>query len=375
MSEASAAAIRAAVDATGKYVIREEIKGGMNAYAFRALHRALGIDVFLKIYDTDETDLDSELFREPRFLVEATARGSGSGNLVRVHDAERMGRDRVLVAMEFVEGGSLETALRHHPFGQAEAVDVAVGILHGVAQLHSNDLVHRDLKPGNVLLQNRGGKPVPKVGDFGSVARLPDANGAVTASRHTMLYVPPEGWEVPSTFNRRSDLYQVGLVLHEMVHGPFQTDDLSFLDREARRQVTELGFDVFEDCDAFTKCRVLEAAMARAAKRRTLLTKSEARPYVSSRLTRVIRRATDPDHTRRYPHSTDFIAALQALSIPNWRPVDSEGFEAMDWRGWDWKIELVQRRKKALPPVSILRRASSGFRHWASAVDLGQAFA
>ena len=376
MSDGAIAELRAAIDATGRYTVREEVLGGMNAYAFRALHRALAIDVFLKVFDTDARSPESELFREPRFLVEATA--GGADNLVRVHDAERLGNDRVLVAMEFVEGGSLEAALTARALGQAEAVDLAVGILHGVAQLHSRDLVHRDLKPGNILVPYNAGRPSPKVGDFGSVARLPEADGAVTASRHTIRYVPPEGWEQPSRYTKRSDLYQVGLVLHEMAHGPFSDSDKDFLDHESPRDAKALGFESFDECDEVAKCRVLESAIARTARRRRLLDRAGRRPYVSPRLERIIRKATDPNPDRRFAHATDFIGALQQLAVPNWRPLGSCVSQALGWRGWDWRVEVVRRRKKELPPVLILRRVpgtSGTFRRWSTAMDLRAAFA
>jgi hypothetical protein len=205
------------IKAASKYELRDENTEGMNAYAFVARHRPLDRDVFLKVYDADPSS--AELFREPRFLVEVTHGDDRASNLVEIYDAELLGDQYVLVAMEYVDGGSILRQLESGPFGLMDAIGSAVGLLHGVARLHAAGLVHRDIKPANVLLTRRGDLWVPKLGDFGSVARLASPIATVSASRHSALYVPPEGWAEPSCYGIRSDLYQVGMVLHEMVNG------------------------------------------------------------------------------------------------------------------------------------------------------------
>src|SRR5260370_17570622 len=207
----------ALIAANGKYLLRQENNEGMNAFSFLARHLSLDRETFLKVYDADRAN--SEVYQEPRFLVEATRGRDGSGNLVEIYDAERLGQDYVLLAMEYVSGGSLLNRITCGRFALMDSGKVAVGILHGVAQLHSKMLVHRDIKPANVLVTQVGSTLIPKLGDFGSVARLTSSSGYVSASRHSALYVPPEGWANPSVYTTRSDLYQVGIVLHEMVNG------------------------------------------------------------------------------------------------------------------------------------------------------------
>ena len=192
--------IRQLIAATGKYRLEAENTEGANAYAFRAHHVPLDQPVFLKVLDSDP---DGDLFAEPRLLVEATRADENDSNLVRVYDAQHLGDEYVLVAMEYVEGGSILSRLTSGPLPLMEAVDAAVGILHGLAQLHQALLVHRDIKPANVLLSHRYGRIWPKIADFGSVARLAHADASVTASRHSALYVPPEGWAKPSRYDTR----------------------------------------------------------------------------------------------------------------------------------------------------------------------------
>ena len=81
--------------------------------------------------------------------------------------------------MEFVKGGSLLKQLESGPLRLMDAIHVAVGILHGVAQLHAADLVHRDIKPANILLAGQGLLVYPEVGRlwFGGEAVEPKCDG------------------------------------------------------------------------------------------------------------------------------------------------------------------------------------------------------
>lgn len=355
-------AVRQLIEATGKYEILHENTEGMNAEAFTARHVPLGTNVFLKAYFADGRS--SEVFREPRLLVEATSGNPPPQNLVSVRDAETLGTEYVLVAMELVGGGSLLQALQRGGLGQVEAIRLTVGILHGVAHLHSRDLVHRDLKPANILLDGSGALAVPRIGDFGSVARLSVPDGQVTASKHSALYVPPEGWQTPSTYGKPSDLYQVGMVLHELVNGPLPYNDCSaYLDRQAKREIRGLGATQIGDLHAADACAVVDRAIARRASSGRLLELSPELPYVSPRLRRVIAKATSPDLSRRYQTATQFIGDLERLALPNWLPSDQDGvYLAADWRGWDWRIE------PGTPPnETMARKARSGstnYRKW-----------
>jgi serine/threonine protein kinase len=353
--------IIALVKAAGKYELHDENTEGMNAYAFSARHRPLDRDVFLKVYDVDPSS--AELFREPRFLVEVTHGDDKASNLIEIYDAELLGDQYVLVAMEYVDGGSILRQLEGGPLGLMDAIGSAVGILHGVARLHAGGLVHRDIKPANVLLTRRGGPWVPKLGDFGSVARLSSPSATVSASRHSALYVPPEGWDEPSRYGTRSDLYQVGMLLHEMVNGSLPYDSAAHLDREALAEIRKYGALSLKEIDCVVACRVVERAIARRSSKHTLLDLGSQHPCEPKALRRIIRRATQPSPDCRFQTASEFIGALDPLSFPNWVFKQAEQVAAAaNWRGWDWQIEL--NRKAGSDDGWIIRKARAGTEHF-----------
>ena len=355
--------IRELIAATEKYRLESENTEGTNAYAFRAHHLLLNQPVFLKVCFADA---DEDLFPEPSLLVEATKTEGSDSNVVRVYDAQRLGSEYVLVAMEYVEGGSMLSRLSAGPLPLQEAVGAAIGILHGLAQLHRALLVHRDIKPANVLISKRHGRIWPKITDFGSVARLTDPEASVTASRHSALYVPPEGWATPSRYDVRSDIYQVGLVLFEMAHGSLPYDDAAYLDRDARRELKELA-GLANEIEAFDRAQILKRALARAAAGTGVTKFGKKQPYVSARLARIINKAVARDRMARYEKPSDMIGDLAALQLPNWESAPCGlQYAARGWSGCDW---LVKQDTKKQGQWVVLRRRQEAtvFRRWDTA--------
>lgn len=353
------AQIRDLIQLTGKYEILQSNEEGMNAYSYSARHLPLDMDVFIKVYEIDEQR--TQVFREPRFLIETTRVRASKSNLVEIHDAELLGAEYVLLAMEYVDGGSLLKRLEEGCLGQMDSVRITIGVLHGVAQLHGQCLLHRDIKPANVLLQAHGGGLWPKLGDFGSIARIPEPDSHVPASKHSALYVPPEGWEEPSRYCRKSDLYQVGMILHEMVNGalPYGESEV-FLVREAKRMIRDFGKNFLEDLDDCDACDVVNGGIYRNALRRRLLAIGPTQPYVSKRIQSAIAKATNPDLTSRYNSATEFIGALGQISLPNWMPCEDgrASYIASGWKRFDWIIEPATKRSEK--GSFILSRARAG---------------
>ncbi|MBZ5637977.1 MAG: tetratricopeptide repeat protein, partial [Acidobacteriia bacterium] len=162
-------------------------------------------------------------------------------NVVRIHDLGEAG-DLKFISMNFVEGSSLRALLDHEgPLSLEKALGLLRQIAGGLEAAHEAGVVHRDLKPQNVLLDADGSA---YIADFG-ISRTLDHGGTMTedgALVGTVAYMSPEQAR-GETPDHRSDLYSLGLILYEMLTGslPFQSDNaLSTLMRRAQENVPSI---------------------------------------------------------------------------------------------------------------------------------------
>jgi serine/threonine protein kinase len=194
-------------------------EGGM-AEVYRAqdvlLSRAVAVKLLRPQYNSESSFL-------VRFLQEAqAAAGLSHPNIVTVYDVGQDGEQRYIV-MEYVEGVNLkEIILESAPFSVDRAVDIALQICRAVAVAHRAGLVHRDIKPQNVLFTGDGRV---KVTDFGIARALSAPKGLTEAGMvwGTPHYISPEqasGEEVSPA----SDVYSTGVVLFEMLTGHLPFD-------------------------------------------------------------------------------------------------------------------------------------------------------
>ena len=207
----------------GKYRVKGELgRGGMGA-VYLAEQPGLGREVAIKelIQAADPVALR-------RFQQEAQVMARTSHpNLVQVHDMELQGNVNYLV-MEFIQGRSLRDWMNEKPLLPPQVFAVMHGVLMALDYAHRHSIVHRDMKPENVLISDEG---MVKVADFG-IARLMDDTGVGgTATKTgttvgTPQYMSPEQ-VASSKVDGRSDLYSAGIVFYELVAGqpPFTAAD------------------------------------------------------------------------------------------------------------------------------------------------------
>ena len=199
----------------GKYRVKGELgRGGMGA-VYLAEQPGLGREVAIKelIQSADPVALR-------RFLQEAQVMARTSHpNLVQVHDMELMGNVNYLV-LEFVRGRSLRDWINEKEIPPPQVFAIMHGVLQALDYAHRRAIVHRDMKPENVLISDEGNV---KVADFG-IARLMDDTGVGgTATKTgttvgTPQYMSPE--QVSSSkVDGRSDLYSAGIMFYELVAG------------------------------------------------------------------------------------------------------------------------------------------------------------
>ena len=216
----------------GRYEVGELIGRGGMADVYIGRDTRLGRTVAIKMMRPD-------LARDPQFQTRFRREAHASAalnhpNIVAVFDtgeeelpptSEHAGLALPYMVMEYVDGKTLRALLRKGEVSIDQAVEWTEGVLGAVAYSHENDIVHRDIKPGNVMVDEAG---TIKVMDFGIARALSDSSATMTQTQAvvgTAQYLSPEQAR-GETVDFRSDLYSVGCVLFELLTGrpPFVGD-------------------------------------------------------------------------------------------------------------------------------------------------------
>ncbi|MEQ1501876.1 MAG: serine/threonine-protein kinase, partial [Myxococcota bacterium] len=198
----------------GRYLLGPRLGEGGQAVVFRGFDKRLGVDRAIKIL-LPRYAAKSKV--RARFTSEAQAMARlEHPNIVRVYDVEPDATLPYLV-MELATGGSLAGWLESYgAFPARQAVDVAIAICAGAGAAHAASIVHRDIKPQNVLVGHDG---VCKLTDFG-IARIESSHRTrVGAAMGTEGYMAPEQGRDASTVDPRSDVYGIGITLFVLATG------------------------------------------------------------------------------------------------------------------------------------------------------------
>jgi len=202
-------------------VVRKLGSGGM-ADVYLANDRLLGRQVALKILSTRYAH--DEQFVE-RFRREASSAASlNHPNIVQIYDRGEA-EGTYYIAMEYLEGRSLkEIILKYAPLSSDRLISISVQILEGLRFAHCRDVIHRDIKPQNIIIDH---DDRVKVTDFG-IARAGSAStmteaGSILGTAHYLSPEQAQGQPVEAA----SDLYSLGVVMYEMATGklPFDGDN------------------------------------------------------------------------------------------------------------------------------------------------------
>lgn len=206
----------------GRYRLGDVIgRGGMSS-VYCARDEKLGRDVALKLFAPQAPDADELKRQEAEIQLLATLNHPG---LVTLFDAgidDRIPDEpRPFLTMELVEGQDLRSRIRHSPVPLEELAVIGAGIADALAYVHSLGIIHRDIKPGNILLvQIRPGEPLrPKLTDFG-IARIADSTRLTATGTMvgTAAYLSPEQ-ALGKPLSSATDIYSLGLVFLECIKG------------------------------------------------------------------------------------------------------------------------------------------------------------
>ena len=238
--------------------------GGMGA-VYKAVQLSLDRPVAIKILPREFGEDAS--FRA-NFEAEAKAMARlNHPNLIGVYDFGEV-EGMLFIIMEFVLGKTLYHSAHGIAIAPEAAARIVVGVCQGLAHAHEHGILHRDIKPGNILLDQQAR---PKIGDFGLARRIGTAVHADETVFGTPHYTAPEVITHPALVDARADIYSVGVVLHELLTGRLPAVD-------ARPPSTIC------DCDP--------------------------------RFDEIIRRATHPVPDLRYANAAEMARDLRAIATP-----------------------------------------------------------
>lgn len=197
------------------YEVVEILGQGGFATVYRARQLAVGREVALKV---DGRVLAADRDRQ-RFLREVTSAGrlSGHPHVVALYDAGVLPDGRPYMVMELCPGGSLGERLRDKgPFAVAEARDIGVRLADALAAAHEAGVLHRDIKPGNVMINQYGGVALA---DFGLAAMpRPGEELSVTREALTPAFAPPEAFRMAEP-TPAGDVYSLAATVYALLHG------------------------------------------------------------------------------------------------------------------------------------------------------------
>lgn len=140
--------------------------------------------------------------------------------IAQVYDAGATAEGFPYFAMEFIDGTPVTRYAEEHSLPLRQRIELFIRICQGVQHAHQKGVIHRDLKPGNLLVDKVDGKPVPKIIDFGIATAASRALGGDIERAGTPDYMSPEqAGADPASVDTRSDVYSLGVVLYELLAG------------------------------------------------------------------------------------------------------------------------------------------------------------
>lgn len=290
-------AIRNFVRGNTHIEVHEHIVRGCNGDVYFGKRKKLGDDVVLKFYWSHPNYDEAE---EAVIL-----QNINHDNILKIHHLEFVPPNYAYFLTPKIDGGDLQGLIDTGGLSTKEALQILSGILLGLTELHSkHKLVHRDLKPGNILINLADKRPI--IADLGAVKKIQNANGHVTASKSTFYYLPPEAI-LNNQYYYQSDIYQVGLIMFQLLGGHFPIEQpYEWLSTKERAKLDGIrnGTDKQKQFDDFIGKRIKKGTIA----------DTDTLPfYIDNPFKRVLNKALHGTYSKRFKDSSQFLTDIHQL--------------------------------------------------------------
>jgi eukaryotic-like serine/threonine-protein kinase len=232
--------------------------------------------------------------------------------IATVYDAGSTAQGTPYFAMEYVHGSPITTYCEGHKLSIQERIELFIQVCEGVQHAHQKAIIHRDLKPSNILVMEVGGRPVPKIIDFGVAKAI--SQRLIEETLYTRVgsvvgtpqYMSPEQADSGGAdIDTRSDVYSLGVILYELLAGvpPIEIKDVSYYELVRRLRDTSTPKP---STRVRTRIGPATKDQKESAERRALLSKE-----IRGDLDCIALKCLEKDRNRRYGSPNELAADLQ----------------------------------------------------------------
>ncbi len=319
--------------------ITRRSRKGANGWLFFGKNRIHQQKVAIKFYDWGGQAI---YHAEPKHLASIN-----STNVISILDASYVDNEYAYFLTPYCKKGDLDKEICSGIKGNTRALNVTRDILSGLSHLHSQNLLHRDLKAQNILISDDD-KGI--IGDFGSVKKIPEGNSTVPGSGHSLIYRPPESVS-SGLYGIPGDIYQVGILLYQMLGGYLPYEESAWLNSRELNKYRKIS-------DAIDRQIFANECITRKIEKRKIINLSSLPPWVCTPLRTTISRACSLNPQKRYQSCSEFLAKLNAISsdVHDWVIEDGSPTRKCD----SCRYRVVLNQKDSY--YYVLKEKSAGWR-------------
>ena len=306
------------------------IRRGMNGEVYFAKRKKLGDEIVLKYYLSKEGYDASE---EAVIL-----RNIDHPNILKIYDLRFVPPEYACFVSPRIKDGDLQHHIDVDPFSSKDALRIVGQILDGVTELHSvHKMVHRDLKPGNLLMDFKDNRVI--IADLGAVKKITEADGFVSGSKATRVYLPPESL-VHNKYYFQSDLYQVGIIMFQLLGGFFPINNqLEWLGKKERKEIDGIKNSIQRELKFYE-------LIDKKIRKGSIANTSTLPDYLGGKFKRVLNQALHPNYKKRFQSSSEFLKAVHSLErdYPDYKKYDDHLLVSHD-TGKQYKVYKDKKDK------------------------------